>query len=66
MDNEVLMKLEYKNKHCTHRFRNTFSKIYHEKVKKYRFSSNIIESCLASKERNQVKAFYNRSSKIRY
>ena len=64
--NHSLMKLGYKNRHCTHGFRSTFSTICHEKVKEHGFNSDVIESCLAHVERNQVKASYNRSSKMKY
>jgi hypothetical protein len=66
--NHTLMKLGYKNRHCTHGFRSTFSTICHEKIKEHGFNSDIIESCLclAHEERNQVKASYNRSSKMKY
>ncbi|WP_066159718.1 tyrosine-type recombinase/integrase [Aliarcobacter skirrowii] len=64
--NHALKKLGYKDRHCTHGFRSTFSTICHEKVKEHGFSSDIIESCLAHEEQNQVKASYNRSSKMKY
>lgn len=64
--NHALMKLGYKNRHCTHGFRSTFSTICHEKVKEHGFNSDVIESCLAHEERNQVKASYNRTSKMKY
>ncbi len=64
--NHALKKLGYKDRHCTHGFRSTFSTICHEKVKEHQFSSDIIESCLAHEEQNQVKASYNRSSKMKY
>ena len=64
--NHALKKLGYKDRHCTHGFRSTFSTITHEKVKEHGFSSDIIESCLAHEEQNQVKASYNRSSKMKY
>ena len=35
--NHSLMKLGYKNRHCTHGFRSTFSTICHEKVKEHGF-----------------------------
>lgn len=64
--NHALMKLGYKDRHCTHGFRSTFSTTAHEKIKEHGFNSDIIESCLAHEERNQVKASYNRSSKMKY
>lgn len=64
--NQALMKLGYKDRHSTHGFRSTFSTICHEKVKVHGFSSDIIESCLAHEESNQVKAAYNRASKMKY
>ena len=64
--NHALKKLGYKDRHCTHGFRSTFSTICHEKLKEHGFSSDIIESCLAHEEQNQVKASYNRSSKMKY
>ncbi len=64
--NHALMKIGYKDRHCTHGFRSTFSTITHEKIKEHEFNSDIIESCLAHEERNQVKASYNRSSKMKY
>ena len=64
--NHALKKLGYKDRQCTHGFRSTFSTITHEKVKEHGFSSDIIESCLAHEEQNQVKASYNRSSKMKY
>jgi integrase len=64
--NHALKKLGYKDRHCTHGFRSTFSTITHEKLKEHGFSSDIIESCLAHEEQNQVKASYNRSSKMKY
>ena len=64
--NHALKKLGYKDRHCTHGFRSTFSTITHEKVKEHGLNSDIIESCLAHEEHNQVKASYNRSSKMKY
>lgn len=62
----ALMKLGYKNRHTPHSFRATFSTITHEKTKEHGFSSDIIESCLAHVETNQIKAAYNRDSKMKY
>ena len=64
--NHALKKLGYKDRQCTHGFRSTFSTITHEKVKEHGLNSDIIESCLAHEEHNQVKASYNRSSKMKY
>lgn len=64
--NHALFKLGYKNRHTSHSFRSSFSTISHEKIKEHKFSSDIIESCLAHAERNKIKAAYNRESKMKY
>jgi len=38
----------------------------HNLYKEHVFHSDIIEGCLAHKERNRVKASYNRESKFKY
>ena len=43
-----------------------FSTIAHELYKEHGFHSDIIEACLAHKEKNRVKAAYNRESKMKY
>ncbi|WP_320658701.1 hypothetical protein [Arcobacter sp.] len=43
-----------------------FSTTAHEKIKEHGFHSDIIEACLAHKEKNRVKASYNRESKMKY
>ena len=43
-----------------------FSTIAHELYKEHGFHSDIIEACLAHKEKNRVKASYNRESKFKY
>lgn len=63
---DTLNKLGYQNKHTFHGFRSMFSTISHELYKEHGFHSDIIESCLAHKEKNKVKAAYNRESKYKY
>jgi integrase len=63
---DTLNKLGYQNKHSFHGFRSMFSTIAHELYKEHGFHSDIIESCLAHKEKNRVKAAYNRTSKFKY
>lgn len=63
---DILNKLGYQNKHTFHGFRSMFSTIAHDLYKEHGFYSDIIESCLAHKERNKVKAAYNRESKYKY
>ncbi|QDF29938.1 tyrosine-type recombinase/integrase [Halarcobacter anaerophilus] len=63
---DTLNKLGYQNKHTFHGFRSMFSTIAHELYKEHAFHSDIIESCLAHKEKNKVKAAYNRESKYKY
>ncbi|PPK60320.1 phage integrase family protein [Malaciobacter marinus] len=63
---DTLNKLGYQNKHTFHGFRSMFSTIAHELYKEHGFYSDIIESCLAHKEKNKVKAAYNRESKYKY
>ena len=63
---ETLYKLGYQNKHCFHGFRSMFSTISYELYKEHGFHSDIIEACLAHKEKNRVKASYNRESKFKY
>jgi integrase len=64
--NHALQKLGYKNKHCPHGFRSMFSTTAHEHISEHGFSSDIIESCLAHADRNNVRASYNRESKYKY
>ena len=61
---DTLNKLGYQNKHSFHGFRSMFSTIAHELYKEHGFHSDIIESCLAHK--NKIKAAYNRESKYKY
>ena len=61
-----LNKLGYQDKHTFHGFRSMFSTIAHELYKEHGFHSDIIEACLAHKEKNRVKAAYNRESKFKY
>ncbi len=61
-----LNKLGYQDRHTFHGFRSMFSTIAYEYYKEHGFHSDIIESCLAHKERNRVKAAYNRESKYKY
>lgn len=63
---DTLNKLGYQNKHTFHGFRSMFSTIAYEYYKEHGFHSDIIESCLAHKEKNKVKAAYNRESKYKY
>ncbi|MCT7648995.1 tyrosine-type recombinase/integrase [Aliarcobacter lanthieri] len=63
---DTLNKLGYQNRHCFHGFRSMFSTIAHELYKEHGFQSDIIEACLAHKEKNRVKASYNRESKFKY
>lgn len=63
---DTLNKLGYQNKHTFNGFRSMFSTIAHELYKEHGFHSDIIESCLAHKEKNKVKAAYNRESKYKY
>ncbi|MCT7555358.1 tyrosine-type recombinase/integrase [Aliarcobacter butzleri] len=63
---DTLNKLGYQNRHCFHGFRSMFSTIAHELYKEHGFHSDIIEACLAHKEKNSVKASYNRESKFKY
>lgn len=61
-----LNKLGYQDKHTFHGFRSMFSTIAHELYKEHGFHSDIIEASLAHKEKNRVKAAYNRESKFKY
>ena len=63
---DTLNKLGYKDRHTFHGFRSMFSTIAYEYYKEHGFHSDIIESCLAHKEKNRVKAAYNRESKYKY
>ena len=63
---DTLNKLGYQNRHTFHGFRSMFSTITYEYYKEHGFHSDIIESCLAHKEKNKVKAAYNRESKYKY
>ena len=62
----TLNKLGYQDKHTFHGFRSMFSTTAHELYKEHGFHSDIIESCLAHKEKNKIKAAYNRESKYKY
>lgn len=62
----TLNKLGYQDKHTFHGFRSMFSTITHELYKEHGFHSDIIEACLAHKEKNKIKAAYNRESKYKY
>ena len=61
-----LNRLGYQDRHTFHGFRSMFSTIAHELYKEHGFHSDIIEACLAHKEKNRVKAAYNRVSKYKY
>ena len=63
---DTLNRLGYKNRHTFHGFRSMFSTNAYECYKEHGFHSDIIESCLAHKEKNRVKAAYNRESKYKY
>lgn len=63
---DTLNKLGYQTKHSFHGFRSMFSTIAHELYKEHGFHSDIIEACLAHKEKNKIKAAYNRESKFKY
>ncbi len=63
---DTLNRLGYKDRHSFHGFRSMFSTIAHELYKEHGFHSDIIEACLAHKEKNKVKAAYNRESKFKY
>lgn len=63
---DTLVKLGYQNIHTFHGFRSMFSTVAHEKYKEHGFHSDIIEACLAHKEKNKVKAAYNRVSAYKY
>ncbi|RXJ76592.1 integrase [Arcobacter sp. F155] len=63
---DTLVRLGYQNRHTVHGFRSMFSTTAHNLYKEHGFHSDIIESCLAHKERNRVKASYNRESKFKY
>ncbi len=61
-----LNRLGYQDKHCMHGFRSMFSTNVYELYKEHGFSGEIIESCLAHKKKNRVKAAYNRITKYKY
>ncbi len=63
---DTLARLGYQNRHTVHGFRSMFSTTAHNLYKEHGFHSDIIEACLAHKERNRVKASYNRESKFKY
>ena len=63
---DTLNRLGYQNIHTFHGFRSMFSTIAYESYKEHGFHSDIIEACLAHKEKNRVKAAYNRESKMKY
>ena len=61
-----LNRLGYQDRHSIHGFRSMFSTTAHNLYREHGFHSDIIEACLAHKERNRVKAAYNRVSKYKY
>ena len=61
-----LIKLGYQDRHTFHGFRSIFSTIANELYKEHGFHSDIIEACLSHKEKNKVRAAYNRESKYKY
>ena len=63
---DTLNRLGYQDIHTFHGFRSMFSTIANELYKEHGFHSDIIEACLAHKEKNRVKASYNRESKFKY
>jgi integrase len=63
---ETLNRLGYQDIHTFHGFRSMFSTIANELYKEHGFHSDIIEACLAHKEKNRVRAAYNRESKYKY
>ena len=63
---DTLNRLGYQNVMSFHGFRSMFSTIAHEHIKEHGFNSDIIESCLAHKDRNKVRSAYNRESKMKY
>ena len=63
---DTLNRLGYQNRHTFHGFRSMFSTIAYESYKEHGFHSDIIEACLAHKEKNRIKAAYNRESKMKY
>ena len=63
---DTLNKLGYQNKHSFHGFRSMFSTIAYEMYKEHGYPFDIIEACLAHKEKNRIKAAYNRESKYKY
>lgn len=63
---DTLNKLGYKNKHTFHGFRSMFSTVCNDNMKSHGFNSDIIEACLAHKDRNAVRRAYNRESKMKY
>ena len=63
---DTLNRLGYQDIHTFHGFRSMFSTIANELYKEHGFHSDIIEACLANKEKNRVRAAYNRESKYIY
>ncbi|GGD44937.1 integrase [Malaciobacter pacificus] len=63
---DTLKRLGYQDVHSFHGFRSMFSTIANELYKEHGFHSDIIEACLAHKEKNKVRAAYNRESKYKY
>ena len=63
---DTLNRLGYQDIHTFHGFRSMFSTIANELYKEHGFHSDIIEACLAHKEKNRVRAAYNRESKYKY
>jgi integrase len=63
---ETLNRLGYQDIYTFNGFRSMFSTIANELYKEYGFYSDIIEACLAHKEKNKVRAAYDRESKYKY
>jgi integrase len=62
----ALARLGYKSIQTVHGFRATFSTLSHDNISNHGFYSDIIESCLAHADNNQIRAAYNRDSKMKY
>ena len=63
---DTLNRLGYQNRHCFHGFRSMFSTIAHELYKEHGYQSKKIKADIDNKEKNRVKASYNRESKFKY
>ena len=63
---ETLNRLGYQDIYTFNGFRSMFSTIANELYKEHGFYSDIIEACLAHKEKNKVRAAYDRESKYKY